>query len=59
MHLFCHLRLGTLLIAAYKKNIVGDYKHPLWLTIGGGFVVVVMGVLGIMTLIEQIPLLFK
>ena len=53
------LALGTLLIAAYKKNIVGDYKHPLWLTIGGGFVVVVMGVLGIMTLIEQIPLLFK
>ena len=32
------LALGTLLIAAYKKNIVGDYKHPIWLTIGGGIV---------------------
>ncbi len=53
------LALGTLLIAAYKKDIVGSYKHPLWLTIGGGFVVIIMGVLGIMTLIEQIPLLFK
>ena len=53
------LALGTLLIAAYKKDIVGNYKHPLWLTIGGGFVVVLMGILGIMTLIEQIPLLFK
>ncbi|NYF26274.1 Mn2+/Fe2+ NRAMP family transporter [Sporosarcina sp. JAI121] len=53
------LALGTLLIAAYKKDIVGSYKHPLWLTIGGGFVVIVMGVLGIVTLIEQIPLLFK
>ncbi|KAB7706530.1 hypothetical protein F9802_10035 [Bacillus aerolatus] len=53
------IALGTLLIAAYKKNIVGDYKHPLWLTISGGFVVVVMGYLGIVTLIEQIPLLFK
>ena len=53
------LALGTLLIAAYKKNIVGDYKHPIWLTIGGGIVTLVMGVLGIMTLIEQIPLLFK
>jgi Mn2+/Fe2+ NRAMP family transporter len=53
------LALGTLLIAAYKKNIVGDYKHPIWLTIGGGIVTIVMGVLGIMTLIEQIPLLFK
>ncbi|MER2089346.1 MAG: NRAMP family divalent metal transporter [Sporosarcina sp.] len=53
------LALGTLLIAAYKQDIVGSYKHPLWLTIGGGFVVIIMGVLGIMTLIEQIPLLFK
>ena len=53
------LALGTLLIAAYKKSIVGDYKHPIWLTIGGGIVTLVMGVLGIMTLIEQIPLLFK
>lgn len=53
------LALGTLLIAAYKKDIVGNYKHPLWLTIGGGVVVVVMGVLGIVTLIEQVPLLFE
>ena len=53
------LALGTLLIAAYKKSIVGDYKHPIWLTIGGGIVTLGMGVLGIMTLIEQIPLLFN
>ncbi|MGC8230594.1 NRAMP family divalent metal transporter [Pseudobacillus badius] len=53
------LSLGTLLIAAYKKNIVGDYKHPLWLTITGAFVVMIMGCLGIMTLFEQLPLLFK
>lgn len=53
------LALGTLLIGAYKKEIVGAYKHPLWMTIGGGLVTIIMGVLGIMTLIEQIPLLFK
>ncbi|GKV70490.1 putative membrane protein YcsG [Sporosarcina sp. NCCP-2716] len=53
------LALGTLLIAAYKKNIVGsEYKHPLWLTIGGVIVVIVMAILGVKTLIEQIPLLF-
>ena len=51
------LALGTLLIAVYKKDVVGSYKHPLWLTISGAFVVVVMGVLSIMTLIEQIGLL--
>lgn len=53
------LALGTLLVAVYKNSIVGSYKHPLWLTIPGIFVVIVMGVLGIMTLFEQIPLMFK
>lgn len=53
------LALGTLLIGAYKKEVVGEYKHPLWMTIGGGLVTIIMGVLGIMTLIEQIPLLFN
>ncbi|WP_082355356.1 NRAMP family divalent metal transporter [Bacillus sp. FJAT-22090] len=53
------IALGTLLVGAYKKEIVGDYKHPIWLTITGAIVTIIMGVLGIMTLIEQIPLLFK
>ncbi|RPK10770.1 NRAMP family divalent metal transporter [Priestia endophytica] len=53
------IALGTLLIAAYKKSIVGDYKHPLWLTISGIFVVVVMALMGGYTLVDQIPQLFK
>ena len=53
------LALGTLLIGAYKKEIVGSYKHPIWMTITGALVTIIMGVLGIMTLFEQIPLLFK
>ncbi|MGM9949822.1 MAG: NRAMP family divalent metal transporter [Lysinibacillus sp.] len=53
------LALGTLLVAAYKKNIVGDYKHPLWLTVTGAIVVVIMAVMSVVTLFEQIPLLFK
>nr|WP_313770658.1 divalent metal cation transporter [Bacillus sp. S/N-304-OC-R1] len=53
------LALGTLLIGAYKKNIVGEYKHPLWLTITGGIVVVIMGYLSVVTLIEQLPQVFK
>lgn len=53
------LALGTLLVAAYKKNIIGDYKHPLWLTITGTIVVVVMAYMGIATVIEQVPQLFK
>lgn len=53
------IALGTLLIAAHKKSIIGDYKHPKWLTIPGIIVVVAMAILSVMTLIEQIPLLFK
>ncbi len=53
------IALGTLLIAAYKKSIVGNYKHPLWLTISGALVVVVMAWMGTYTLINQLPALFK
>lgn len=53
------IALGTLLIAVHKKSIVGDYKHPKWLTITGILVVVSMGTLGYMTLVEQIQLLMK
>lgn len=53
------IALGTLLIAANRKDIMGNYKHPLWLTISGALVVCIMGYLGVMTLIEQLPLLFK
>lgn len=53
------IALGTLLVAAYRKDIVGDYKHPLWLTISGSLVVIVMALMGGYTLINQLPLLFK
>ncbi|MGG3032257.1 NRAMP family divalent metal transporter [Bacillus stercoris] len=53
------IALGTLLVAAYKKNIVGDYKHPLWLTSTGSLVVIVMAVMGIYTLCTQLPQLWS
>lgn len=28
------ITLGVMLVAAYKKKIVGDYKHPVWMTVG-------------------------
>ena len=36
------ITLATILLAAYKRRIVGDYKHPLWLTVFGILVVCVM-----------------
>ncbi|MCE0738712.1 NRAMP family divalent metal transporter [Bacillus sp. G16] len=53
------IALGTLLIAAYKKNIIGDYKHPLWLTVSGALVVIVMAVMGVYTLFTQLPQLWS
>lgn len=52
------ITLGTMLIAAYKKNIVGNYKHPTWMTIFGILVVVIMAYLGVDTLINKLPQLF-
>ena len=46
------ISLGLILLAAYKTNIVGDYKHPLWMTVAGLIVVVLMAVLSGITLVK-------
>ncbi len=48
------LTLGPMLIAAYKKSIVGTYKHPKWQAAFGGVVVLVMAYLSVYTLYEFI-----
>ncbi|MGE6487032.1 NRAMP family divalent metal transporter [Paenisporosarcina sp. NPDC076898] len=53
------IALGVMLIAAYKTKIVGDYKHPMWMTIFGIIIVIAMSIMGVYTLIEGIPQLFK
>lgn len=45
------LTLGVILIAAYRKNIVGeDYKHPTWLTVLGVIAIFATLYLGIQSL---------
>ena len=46
------ISLGLILLAAYKTSIVGDYKHPLWMTAAGLIVVVLMAVLSGITLVK-------
>ncbi|TRY24998.1 divalent metal cation transporter [Brevibacillus sp. LEMMJ03] len=53
------LTLGVMLIAAYRKKIVGDYKHPLWMTIFGLIVTVTMAVMGVYTMVNELPKLFQ
>ncbi|MGI9784981.1 NRAMP family divalent metal transporter [Neisseria meningitidis] len=52
------ISLGLILIAAYKTKIVGDYKHPLWLTVSGVIVVGLMAVLSAITISKYIGGLF-
>lgn len=49
------ITLTVTLIAAHKKRIVGDYKHPLWMTIFGVIVVILTTYMCGMTLLYQIP----
>lgn len=53
------IALGVMLIAAHKAKIVGDYKHPLWLTLFGLLIVIVMALMGGYSLINGIPQLFE
>ncbi|WP_408009711.1 NRAMP family divalent metal transporter [Pseudalkalibacillus sp. A8] len=53
------ISLGVMLIAAYNRKIVGNYKHPLWLTIFGGLIVITMSYMGFITMIDQLPKLFQ
>lgn len=52
------ISLGLILVAAYRTKIVGDYKHPLWLTIFGAVIVVVMAIMSGMTMFTELPKLF-
>lgn len=52
------LTLGSMLLAAHNKKIVGDYKHPIWLTVFGAIVVILTAILGVRTLFQMIPQIF-
>lgn len=48
------ISLGLILLAAHRKDIVGDYRHPKWMTLCGFVVVVSMAVLSGITLVKYI-----
>lgn len=53
------LSLAIMLIAARRKHIVGEYKHPLWLTVFGGMVAVILAYMGIVVSVEELPKLWS
>jgi Mn2+/Fe2+ NRAMP family transporter len=53
------IALGVMLLAAHKKKIVGDYKHPIWMTVFGLLIVAAMSYMGVYTMINELPKLFS
>lgn len=51
--------LLVMLVAAHRKSIVDDYKHPVWMTIFGAIVVAMTAYMGGLTLMNQLPKLFQ
>lgn len=44
--------LGAMLVAAHRTRIVGDYRHPRWLTSAGVIVAFAMAALGVRALVS-------
>ncbi|MRG86299.1 NRAMP family divalent metal transporter [Salinibacillus xinjiangensis] len=53
------ISLGVMLLAAHNKKIVGDYKHPVWLTFTGIVIVIAMAYMGIYSMINGFGNLFS
>ncbi|MCY7420220.1 MAG: divalent metal cation transporter [Chitinophagaceae bacterium] len=47
------IALSVILIAVTKKRLVHNYKHPLWMSIAGWLVVIIMAWLGFKTIVEM------
>ncbi len=52
------ITLGTILLASRKRDIVGDYKHPMWLIVVGVIIVILTAYSGFSSL-QQITTLFQ
>lgn len=50
--------LGLMLFAVTKRKIIGTYRHPLWMSIIGWSVVLIMGIMGVKTVVSDLPTLF-
>jgi Mn2+/Fe2+ NRAMP family transporter len=50
--------LLAMLLAARRRDVVGDYRHPRWLALAGALTALLMAALGAVTLVRELPRLF-
>ncbi len=48
------IAMVIVLIAAYRKNIVGSYKHPIWIAVFGWIIAIAMSILSLMTIAKYL-----
>jgi Mn2+/Fe2+ NRAMP family transporter len=53
------LSLGAMLLAARRRTVVGDYRHPAWLVATGAIVVIGMAAMGAYTIVSELPKLWR
>lgn len=52
------LALGTMLVAAHRAAIVGEYRQPRWLTLGGAVAAIAMAIAGAYVAWRDLPGMF-
>jgi len=53
------LALGTMLVAAHRRVIVGEYRQPRWLTAGGAVAAIAMAIAGAYVAWRDLPGMFR
>lgn len=53
------IALTLILLASYKKSIIGQYKHPQWMRIAGWIVVAIMTWMGLRVILTDLPRLWN
>lgn len=53
------LALGTMLVAAHRRAIMGEYRHPRWLSAFGTIVAAAMAAAGAVVIWREIPALLR
>jgi Mn2+/Fe2+ NRAMP family transporter len=51
--------LGAMLLAAYRRSVVGEYRHPAMLTLLGVLTAAAMATMGGYSLLHDLPKLFR
>ena len=53
------LALGAMLLAARRRDVLGDYRHPAWLIAFGWLVTLVMAAMSLYVAVTELPKLFR